>query len=202
MRDDASDATPTSPTGDAAGRNANGDDREGSDSTVEKWMVRFFLFLIFGVAFGIEGRTLIQTYLSSTEDDAAAEVTQPAETERRVGPGDALLPGLPARVRDMRFTAAARGDWTYRLTVAPDSLGADTLTVTLGPLTTNADDTVAREATRTWAPGDTTALTATWAVPEGQQPESIRITARHATPDTTVTRSETVPLTRTPVRME
>jgi hypothetical protein len=174
---------------------------DGGDSAFETWLVRFFLVLVFGVAFGIEGRTLIRTYLESDDDDPAAEAVETASEERAVGVGDALLPGVPARVRTARLTAATQGDWTFRLTVAPGSLSTDTLTLAVNRLTTTAGASLSGGAARhSWTPGDTTALATTWSLPPGQQPATLHVTARHATPDTVRTLSRSVPLARVPVR--
>jgi hypothetical protein len=208
MTDDAPDRTSSTPESRAAPDNGaarSGETTEADadgDATFEKWLVRFFLFLVFGVAFGIEGRTLIQTYLSSGEDDPTATAPSPTETVRRVGTGDALLPHLPARVRATRLTASATGDWSYRLTVAPGSLGTDTLSLSIEQLVTNNETALSSEASRTWAPGDTTALTAAWAIPAGSQPNRLHVTTRHATGDTVRVRTDTLALERTPVQMQ
>jgi hypothetical protein len=209
MTDDAPDRTSSTPESraapdDGAARSGNGPtdaSTDSDDATFEKWLVRFFLFLVFGVAFGIEGRTLIQTYLSS-DDDPAGTDPQPAETVRRVGTGDALLPDLPARVRSMQLTASTTGDWTYRLTVVPGSLGTDTLSLSVDRLVTNNEDALSAKATHTWASGDTTALAATWSIPPGSQPNHLHVTTRYTTSDTTRVRTDTLALERTPVQMQ
>jgi len=209
MTDDAPDPTSSTPESraapdDGAARSGNGStdastDRDGG--TFEKWLVRFFLFLVFGVAFGIEGRTLIQTYLSSGDDPTGTD-SQTAETVRRVGTGDALVPGLPARVRSAQLTASATGDWSYRLAVAPGSLGTDTLSLSIDLLITNNQDVLSSNVTRIWTPGNTTALAATWSIPPGSQPDRLHVTTRHTTSDTTHVRTDTLALERTPVQMQ
>jgi len=50
--------------------------------SVDPWIVRLFLILAFGVAFGIEGMTLIRSYFFTDAADAEAQVKY-EEGERR-----------------------------------------------------------------------------------------------------------------------
>ena len=92
-----------------------------SNSSFEKWLVRFFLLMAFGVAFGIEGMTLFRSYVldrDSGQDAATVEAAAPELPLLQVG--DEVLPDSPPieRIEALALEARAGDTWTFRMTIA------------------------------------------------------------------------------------
>jgi len=170
-------------------------------STFEKWLVRILLGLAFGVAFGIEGMTLVRSYIldrdAGRSESAAEEVVDLRE-------GDALVPGVNEAVRVRRMRVLADDDaWTFVLVARPDSSLTGPYALSLEGLT--MDDGTVRDAARrhTWAPGDTTTFETSWPLPPGRRPATLTVSAKgEVAPDSTVSVTRTVGVGHVAVRMQ
>ena len=171
------------------------------DGTTEKWMVRILLALAFGLAFGIEGMTLIRSFLVDQEEDSTE---QTADTRSVLREGDVLVPALAPSVRVHRLRVRAyRDEWTFALTARPDSLADRSYTVTFDRLALDGGTELTSAPSHTWPPADTASFTASWTLPVGQRPASVTITASSPlTADSTATTTRTVDLGHVPVRQQ
>ncbi|WP_263808763.1 hypothetical protein [Salinibacter sp.] len=181
---------------------------------VNPWVVRFFLILAFGLAFGIEGMTLVRSYLLSGEEGAgpvAEEQESPADTlgtrssDAPLRIGDDLLPAtdVTERVVAMQVRAQSSGPWTFRLAVAVDNRTETPYRLTLRALKTD-DGTVLDEGrTATWPPGDSTRFRAAWPMGADARPQSLTAEAQlqHA-PGSTRTVRRRISFGHVPVQME
>ncbi len=192
-------STPSSDADDAAAPPAS-DEMDG----VNPWVVRLFLILAFGVAFGIEGMTLVRSYLldgeEPTEQQADATDEPPA-----LGVGDDLLPStaVSERIARMRMQARSGGAWAFRLTVEVANTGEGEYRLSLQAL--EADDgTVYEEAPSvTCAPGDSTRLVATWPIGAEARPRALTAVAEwEGAGDSTRTVRRRVSFGHVPVRMQ
>lgn len=166
----------------------------------EKWLVRILLVLAFGLAFGIEGMTLVRSFLIDQES-----TTEQTTNERPVlQEGDALVPSLVPSVRAHRLQVRARSDeWTFILTARPDSLSNSSYGVTFDRLTLGNGTELTTAPSHTWASSDTASFAASWSLPVGQRPETLRLTATlERAPDSTTTATRTVDLGHVPVRVQ
>ncbi|WP_263792638.1 hypothetical protein [Salinibacter sp.] len=200
------DDSPSSETDDAPSPSA--------PDEVNPWVVRFFLILAFGLAFGIEGMTLVRSYLLSGEEGAgpvAEEQESPADTLGTRSPdaplriGDDLLPAtdVTERVVAMQVRAQSSGPWTFRLAVAVDNRTETPYRLTLRALKTD-DGTVLDEGrTATWPPGDSTRFRAAWPMGADARPQSLTAEAQlqHA-PGSTRTVRRRISFGHVPVQME
>ncbi|MFO8099752.1 MAG: hypothetical protein R6T83_09065 [Salinibacter sp.] len=164
-------------------------------------MVRILLALAFGLAFGIEGMTLIRSFLVDQEEDSTEQTTDARPVLRE---GDVLAPALSPSVRVQRIRVRAHNDeWTFALTARPDSIGDRSYTVTFDRIALEDGTELTSAPNHTWAPADTAAFTASWALPVGQRPASVTITASsQPTADSTATTTRTVDLGHVPVRQQ
>ena len=172
-----------------------------TDEVYEKWLVRILLGLAFGLAFGIEGMTLIRSFLIDQEEDPTEQTTNARPILQE---GDALVPALAPSVRAHRLRLKAYEDeWTFTLTTRPDSLADRSYTVTFDRLVLDNGTELTSAPSRTWAPTDTASFTASWTLPVGQRPTSITITGASPLPtDSTATTTRTVDLGHVPVRQQ
>ena len=176
----------------------------GKKSTFEKWLVRFFLLMAFGVAFGIEGMTLFRSYVldrDSGQEDVAVE-TVPELPLLQVG--DEVLPDSPPTERIEALALEARqGDtWTFRMTIALQNPTDQPYELTtFGVLTRSGS--VHEEAFRVACPpGDSTQLVAEWPLAASDLPESLVASGRlQVTPDSAVVHARRFRLPRIPVQM-
>jgi hypothetical protein len=161
--------------------------------------VRILLALAFGLAFGIEGMTLIRSFLIEDEDSTEQTTnTRPALQE-----GDPLVPsfGPSVRVRRMRVRAY-QDEWTFVLTARPDTALSRDYTLSL-KLTTTDGTTQSTVPSYTWTPPDTTSFDASWTLSVGQRPDALTIRATtERAPDSTASATRTVDLGHVPVRMQ
>jgi hypothetical protein len=197
---DADDAPP----------HASPDEADG----VNPWVVRLFLILAFGVAFGIEGMTLVRSYLLDGEADESQAVVEEEEApgsregESSGAPlrvGDDLLPAtdVTERVAQMQIRAQASGPWTFRLVVAVRNDREASYRLVLRRLETD-DGTVRDEArTVTCAPGDSTRLVATWPMSSDARPRALTTEGKvQIAGDSARTTSRRVRFGHVPVQMQ
>ncbi|MFB6098075.1 MAG: hypothetical protein ABEK84_02990 [Salinibacter sp.] len=193
---DASDApTPSAP-----------DEPQG----INPWIVRFFLILAFGLAFGIEGMTLVRSYLLDreggeqveSEEGKRNEAEAPERTPLRIG--DDLLPStsVSERVAQMRIQAQSDGPWVFRLAVTVVNDGDYDDRLSLRGLKTD-DGTVFDDVQSvTCPPGDSTRLVATWPIGADARPAALTAEAElQQSDDSTRTVRRRVAFGHVPVRM-
>jgi hypothetical protein len=165
----------------------------------EKWLVRILLTLAFGLAFGIEGMTLIRSFVVDTEDEAT---TQPADQRPLLREGTVLAPSVApgVRVRQLRVRATEQA-WRFTLVARPDSARDRPVTLSFDRLT-STDGTPFTSAPRhTWAPSDTASFVAAWPLPVGQRPETLTVTTSTSVgPDSTRSATRTFEMGHVPVR--
>lgn len=172
-----------------------------TDGAYEKWLVRILLALAFGLAFGIEGMTLVRSFLIDTEEAAprTTENTRPVLTE-----GDPLVPALVPTVRARRLVVRATNEaWTFRLTARPDTAADRPYTLSFDRLTTSGGSEYTAAPRHTWPAADTASFTASWTLPVGQRPQTLTVTASTpVAPDSTASVTRTLELGHVPVRMQ
>ena len=169
----------------------------------EKWLVRILVTLAFGLAFGIEGMTLVRSFLLDTEPDEQVERREqdpgPTLQERPllISPADSTI-----RVHRLRLLASDEA-WTFTLVARPVAPLEQPYTLTIDRLTTDAGKRLTTAPSKTWAPGDTAAFRASWSLPPGQRPATLAVTGTATVgPDSTTSSRRTVPVGRVPVRMQ
>ena len=173
------------------------------DGAYEKWLVRILLTLAFGLAFGIEGMTLVRSYLFYGED-AEPDTTQAAERRPVLREGHALVPSLApdVRVRRLRVRATDQA-WTFDIVARPDTARDRPVTLTFDRLTASDGATLTSAPRHTWTPPDTAAFTASWTLTVGQRPDALTVTATTpAGPDSTATVTRTMDVGHVPVRVQ
>ena len=181
---------------------------------VNPWVVRFFLILAFGLAFGIEGMTLIRGYLLNGAEESgpvAEEQGAPGDTlgarssDAPLRIGDDLLPAtnVTERVVEMQVRAQSSGPWTFQLAVVVDNGTERPYRLTLRALETD-DGTVLDEGrTATWPPGDSTRFRAAWPMGADARPQSLTAEAElQYTADSTRTVRRRISFGHVPVQME
>ena len=191
----------SSPQPDSSTGTSSASAPDGS-GTYEKWLVRILLGLAFGLAFGIEGMTLVRSFLfDSTEASTGAT---PADTRSALTEGDVLMPSLPSRVRAHRMQVRATTEsWVFRLTARPDSAAERPYTFSFDRLTLSNGSSLTTAPRHTWPPADTASFTASWTLPVGQRPDALTITATtRVSPDSTTSITRTMDLGHVPVRMQ
>lgn len=145
--------------------------------------------------------TLVRSFLIDQEEGSTEQTTEARPVLRE---GEALAPALSPSVRVQRLQIQADADeWTFALTARPDSLGDRSYTVTFDRLALEDGTELTSAPNHTWAPADTAAFTASWALSVGQRPASVTITASsQPTADSTATTTRTVDLGHVPVRQQ
>ena len=174
---------------------------DSSSGTFEKWLVRIFLALAFGLAFGIEGMTIIRSYFV---DGESTQTESTADRPPTLDAGQALVPaaGPTVRVRRLRVQATDTA-WTFSLTARPDTALAVPYTISFDRLDIDGGGTASATPSHTWAPGDTTSFTASWALAPGRRPAALTVTATTVVPPgSTSTATRTVDVGHVPVRMQ
>jgi hypothetical protein len=168
--------------------------------TYEKWLVRILLGLAFGLAFGIEGMTLIRSFLIDT-DDTAVEATDAPPVLKE---GGALVPAVDSTLRARRLTLrATREEWTFVVTARPDTARSRPVTLAFPELTLTNGTARTSAPSRTWAPDDTASFTASWTLPVGQRPDALTATVTApVSPDSTASVTRTMDVGHVPVRMQ
>ncbi len=167
-------------------------------SASDKWLVRILLALAFGLAFGIEGMTLVRSYVLDRDMGQTSEAAERASLRE----GDVLVPGIGDSVRVRQLHVRAGGDaWTFFLRARPDSALQTSYTLSLDRVTTG-DGTVYDEPVRhTWTPPDTASFEASWALPVGQRPATLTMTATAPRArDSTASATRTVQVGHVPIQ--
>jgi len=172
-----------------------------TDGAYEKWLVRILLGLAFGLAFGIEGMTLVRSFLIDQEEAPTEQTTNARPVLRE---GDALAPALTPSVRAHRLRVRAYpNEWVFTLTARPDSLTGRSYTITFDRLVLDDGTELTSAPSHTWAPTDTASFAASWTLPVGRRPASVTITgASPLTADSMATTTRTVDLGHVPVRQQ
>lgn len=201
----------STPSSDATDEPAS--DSPSGDEGVHRWVVRLFLILSFGVAFGIEGMTLIRSFVleGAEEPEGQAEYREGEAgdgEEREAEPlrtGDDLLPAtaVSERVAQMRIQARTDGPWVFRLVVTVLNDGEDPYRLSVRDLETD-DGTVLDEVHSVeCAPGDSTRLVATWPIEADARPRSLTAVAELQQPgDSARTAGRRISFGHVPVQME
>ena len=178
----------------------------GEADAVSPWVVRLFLILAFGLAFGIEGMTLVRSYLLDGEEETAQEMSQEEQVEDRapLRLGDDLLPGtdVSERVAQMNMRARSSGPWAFRLVVAVANETEQPYRLTLRGLETEDGMGLDAVHTTTCAPGDSTRLVATWRMGADVRPRTLTAEADLGPADSTRTVQRRVSFGHVPVQME
>lgn len=196
---DASDNGQSSPP------SPNADATTDSSSSFEKWLVRFFLVLAFGVAFGIEGMTLFRSYVLDRDTEPTpshtAETAPPLPT---LQVGDEVLPASPPteRIEMLAIEARQGNTWTFRMEIAIQNSTDQSYDLTVFGVLTQGGS-VHEEAFRvTCPPGDSTQLMAEWQLAASDIPESLVASGRvQVAPDSSVVHARRFQLPRIPVQM-
>ncbi len=178
------------------------DDADG----VSPWVVRLFLILAFGVAFGIEGMTLVRSYLIDGGDEPEEQAAAGAGgANTTLGVGDDLLPdtAVSERIARMRVQARSDGPWVFRLAVTVVNDGERSYRLALRDL--EADDGTVFDEVQSVAcpPGDSTRFVATWPIGANARPASLTVEAALQGPgDSTRTVRRRVSFGHVPVQMQ
>jgi len=151
---------------------------DGDSDPFEKWLVRIFLILAFGVAFGIEGMTLIRGYL--IDDGNESEQVEPSPEEQ--GPilrsGEPFFAERAFAAHVDRLAMLAESDvWRFVMDVRVQNPTEEPLTLTFDRLETKGGRTLTQPVSHTWAPGDSSAFTAEWTLQPGDQPVAVTVAA-------------------------
>jgi len=179
------------------------DGAENDSSSFEKWLVRFFLIMAFGAAFGIEGMTLFRSYVLD-HDGAEAPVEEAAPPLPTLQVGDDLLPdALPTEQIETLALEAHQGDtWTFRMEVALQNLTEQPYELTTFGVLTRSGSVHEKAFRATCPPGDSTRLVAEWKVAASDIPESLVASGRvQVAPDSSVVHARRFRLPRIPVQM-
>lgn len=169
-------------------------------SSYEKWLVRILLTLAFGLAFGIEGMTLIRSFVLEDEEPSASQTA--TNQGSLLQEGDLLMPSLGPPVRAHRLgVRAGSEEWTFTLIARPDTAPVRSYTLTFDRLTTTDGTARPTAPSHTWSKGDTVAFAASWVLPVGQRPDVLTMTATtKISPESTATASRTVEFGHVPIR--
>lgn len=162
--------------------------------------MRILLALAFGLAFGIEGMTLIRSFLIDTE----ASTVQTTDADPVLKEGDALVPALDSTLRARRVRLQATQEaWTFVVTARPDTARSQPVALAFPRLTLSNGTARTSAPSRTWAPGDTASFTASWTLPVGQRPDALTATVTTpVSPDSTASVTRTMGVGHVPVRMQ
>ncbi|MFB6249802.1 MAG: hypothetical protein ABEL97_14670 [Salinibacter sp.] len=182
---------------------ASGPPSPEASGPYEKWLVRILLTLAFGLAFGIEGMTLIRSFVLD-DADGGADAAQTASRRSTLREGAALVPSVAPTVRVRRLRVRATDQaWTFTLVARPDSARTRPVSLSLDRLTTSDGSVLTTAPSHTWAPADTTSLVASWTLPVGQRPDALTVTATVPVgPDSTVSATRTMDVGHVPVRVQ
>lgn len=150
-------------------------DEEGID---RRRLVRILIVLAIGVPILIEATTFFGLVSHSFGDDGGDAGT-PTPMPDAVGVGDDLLADTD---QEERITTASvgqgDGDWQFVFTVQVENAGEDPYELAIGTVQTTAGTAVEGAATTgRMQPGETTTVTGSWHLPEGERPRSVAVTA-------------------------
>lgn len=156
--------------------------------------------ILLGLAFGIEGMTLVRSFLIDTEESTVKATDAPPVLEEEEALAPSLAPSLRARRLRLRAT---REEWTFVVTTRPDSALSRAVTLAFPQLTLSNGTVRTSAPSRTWAPGDTASFAASWTLPVGQPPDALTVTVTApASPDSTTSVTRTMDVGHVPVRMQ
>lgn len=151
---------------------------DGDSGTFEKWLVRIFLILAFGVAFGIEGMTLIRGYLIDDGKESARVEQSPEEQGPTLQSGEPFFAERAFTAHVERLAMLAEPDvWRFVMDVRVQNPTGGPLTLTFDRLETKNGRTLAQPVSHTWASGDSSAFTAEWTLQPGDQPVAVTVAA-------------------------
>ncbi|MFB6092548.1 MAG: hypothetical protein ABEK02_06015 [Haloquadratum sp.] len=159
------------------------DTDETSDDVSRRWLIRILIGLGIGLPLLIEGVTflgLIKSRLFGGDDEAPTATT--TSTPRPgVGVGDELLPATaPSDTLSdavVRTTGAGSG-WTFELTISVENTTDAPYELRLGTLTTAEGTRVESTAsTGQIPPGASETMADSYAIPGGETPETLSLTA-------------------------
>lgn len=198
--------SPSSPTESSAASEGQRESppQDERNSSFEKWLVRIFLFLAFGVAFGIEGMTLFRSYVLDRNGDDAAAVEETAPSLPTLRVGDELLPAsAPAERIERLAIEAAPGDiWTFRMEVALQNATDRPYELTTFGVLTQSGQVHEAAFQVACPPGDSARLVARWQLAASDVPKSLVASGRtQVTPDSAVVYARRFQLPRIPVQM-
>ena len=168
----------SSPNADDASTTPAPDEPEGINPSV----VRSFLILAFGLAFGIEGMALVRSYLFNGEEEAAERVEheegEQKDDDGETTPlrmGDDLPPAttVSERVAEIQVRAQSGGPWVFRLAVTVVNDGKNSYRLSLRDL--KADDGAIYDDVQSVACplGDPTQLVATRPIGADARPAAL-----------------------------
>lgn len=192
---------PGSPSSESASERSSSS--SSNSGTYEKWLVRILLILAFGLAFGIEGMTLIRSFVLDIEPEEPVEQREP-DKEPTLQEQPVLMSRADSTIAVQRMRLLAQDEaWVFNLVVRPTAPLQDPYTLTFDGLTTDAGQTLTTAPSHTWSPTDTSVFKASWSLPPGQRPATLTVTATRAVgPDSTASTRRTVTVGRVPVRMQ
>ncbi len=184
-----------------------------SDETngVNPWIVRLFLILAFGVAFGIEGMTLIRSYLLDGDEEAEERVEYEedergeGEAEATLRIGEDLLPAtaVTERVAEMKIQGRSEGPWMLRLVVRVINDGDSAYRLSLRELEADDGTEFGDVHAAACPPGDSTRLVASWPIGADARPRALTAEAElQGADDSTRTVRRRVSFGHVPVQME
>jgi hypothetical protein len=176
---------------------------DGDSGTFEKWLVRTFLILAFGVAFGIEGMTLIRGYLIDDGDESARVEQSPEEQGPTLQSGEPFFAERAFTAHVERLAMLAESDaWRFVMDVRVQNPTGGPLTLTFDRLETKNGRTLSSPVSHTWAPGDSSAFTAEWTLAPGDQPEAVTVTPNADTSSPSASAGVRFRIGRVPVQMQ
>ena len=158
-------------------------DTDEDDDVTRRWLIRALVGLGFGIPIAIEGATLLgmldsQLFGGGGGESDGDETAGPATpTEPVVAVGDELLPGTaPAETLTDAAVVAGEDGRRFEVTVAVENTGERAYELRLGVVRT-ADGTRVDggASTDSLEPGASTALTATYDLPDGETPATLSV---------------------------
>lgn len=175
------------------------------EDVVSRWVVRIFLVLAFGLAFGIEGMTLVRSFMLEEETEQRAGGEEKDGTVKPLRTGDDLLPtsDVSERVAQMKIRARPEGPWVFRLVVAVANGSDSNYRLVVRDLETDDGTEFEEEYSVECPPDDSTRLVATWPVGPTARPHSLTAVAElRQSNDSIRTVRREVSFGHVPVQME
>lgn len=166
---------------------------------------RTLVRILVGLGIGIPILVEAITFLGLVEHQLAGEdgtPGRPTQEVRQVGVGDELLPATaPAEILEEAVVDASADRWLFRLVVAVENTGADPYELRLENTTTSAGTVVTGGGSSgEIAPGDSTSVTGSWVLPQGETPNSVDVTGVVDPGGAAEATTERVRLAKVPVR--
>jgi len=161
---------------DAAGRGASDSTSQSTIAGVSRrTFIRGLVVATIGIPVAVESRTLIglvdQHFLGGETHDGTA-----AASPDSVGVGDELLPGTAPTDRLASLVVEARdAGWTFVATVDVENTTDAPYELRVTGVETTSGSVDAGDTTGTLAPGTSTTLTSSTAIPRGSSPTAIEV---------------------------